>query len=142
METLKQSLDKAKEERMPRWPEVSSLREGLQKQKDRVKELWKLNCEQLAEHDSIIAAKDAEISSLRARVEELEVREHAPGGESPSTMGVRWIDLPHDTFPHRGSRDRMSPDPRPPDPRPPIPCHGKALPVDFFYRGKPGSVHR
>lgn len=68
--------------------EVSSLREGLQKEKDRVKELWKLNCEQLEELHSITAAKDAEISSLRARVEELAVHEHAPGGESPSTMGV------------------------------------------------------
>ena len=132
VETLKQALDEAKEENAALAREVSSLREGLQKQKDRVKELWKLNCEKLAEHDSIIAAKDAEISSLRARVEELEVREHAPGGESPSTMGVRRIDLPHDTFPHQGSRDHMSPNPRPPGPRPPIPHRGKAPPVDSF----------
>jgi len=64
------------------------LKEGIQKQRDRVKELWKLNCEQLAEHDSIITAKDVEIASLRARLEE--THEHAPRGRSPNTMGVGY----------------------------------------------------
>lgn len=132
VETLKQALDEATEKNAALASEVSSLREGLQKQKDRVKELWKLNCEQLAEYDSIIAAKDVEISSLRARVEELTMHEHAPGGESPATTGVRLVDPPDDTSPHRGPRDRMSPDPRPPGPRPPIPRRGKAPPVDSF----------
>ena len=109
METLKQALDEATEKNAALASEVSSLREGLQKQKDRVKELWKLNCEQLAEHDSIIAAEDVEISSLRARVEELTMHEHAPGGKLPATTGVRLVDPPDDTSPHRGPRDRMSP---------------------------------
>ena len=33
------------------------------------------------------------------------MHEHAPGGGSPSTMGVRLIDLPDDAFPHRGGGD-------------------------------------
>ena len=132
VETLKQALDEATEKNAALAREVSSLREGLQKQKDRVKELWKINCEQLAEHDSIIAAKDVEISSLRARVEELTMHEHAPGGESLATTGVRLIDPPGDTSPHRGPGDRMSRDPKPPGPRPPIPHRGKAPPVDSF----------
>ena len=122
VDTLKQA-----QRRMLHW--LERWREGLQKQMDRVKELWKLNCEQLAEHDSIIAAKDVEISSLRARVEEITMHEHAPGEESPATTGVRLIDPPDDTS-HQGPRDRMSPNPRPPGPRPPIPHHGKAPPVD------------
>ena len=131
VETLKQALDKAIKQNAALDREVSSLRKGLQKQKDRVKELWKLNCEQLADHDSIIPAKDVEISSLRARVEELTMHEHAPGRESSATTGVRLIDPDH-TSPHRGPRDRMSPDPRLPGPRPPIACRGKAPTIDFF----------
>ena len=41
VETLKQALDKAIEKNAALDREVSSLMEGLQKQKDRVKELWK-----------------------------------------------------------------------------------------------------
>ena len=70
MKTLKDAFNKAEERNAALAREVSSLREGIQKQQDRVRELWKLNCEQLAEHDNI-ADKDAEILSLRARLEEL-----------------------------------------------------------------------
>lgn len=47
VETLKQALNEAKENNATLATEVSLLRKGLQKQKDRVKELWKLNCAQL-----------------------------------------------------------------------------------------------
>lgn len=43
----------------------------------------------LAEHDSFIIAKDAEIASLRVRLEELETYEYELMGQSPSTVGDR-----------------------------------------------------
>ena len=67
MKTLKDALNEAEERNAALAREVSSLR-GIQKQQDRVKELWKFNCEQLAMH------------------------EHALGGRSLSTVGGRPID--------------------------------------------------
>ena len=81
VKTLKDTLNEAEEKNAALAREVSSLRDGIQKQQDRVKELWKLNCEQLAEHNNIIVDKYAEILSLRTRLEEVAMHEHALGGK-------------------------------------------------------------
>ena len=48
--------------------EVERLKTELEAQKSRVRELWKLNCEQLADMDSSLLQKDEEIGSLKAEV--------------------------------------------------------------------------
>ena len=50
----------------------------------RVKELWRLNCEQLEEHDLIVSAKEEEIESLKARLQGVEVNRRAPGWSLPT----------------------------------------------------------
>ena len=132
---LKRALKRATEENAMLAAEVSELKGGLQKQKDRVKELWKLNCEQLAEHDSMITAKDEEIASLRARLEGLVVEGHSPGGRSPSTRGRPLVPLDHPPS-HEGSiaMDHGSPAT---GHRPPLTRRGKAPPVDSFTGENP-----
>ena len=68
--------------------EVSQLRERLQKEKDKYATLWRMNCEQLIEHDSAISVREEESERLRARVAELELggglparTEHCRDGE-------------------------------------------------------------
>ena len=45
--------------------ELSSLKSQLENEQKKVKEMWYKNCDQLLEFDSILAAKDEEIESLR-----------------------------------------------------------------------------
>ena len=52
--------------------EVTKVKDSLGKESERVRELWKTNCAQVASFDTAITAKDNEIESLRARVAELE----------------------------------------------------------------------
>ena len=47
--------------------EAERLTIELESQKNRVRELWKLNCEQLAEMNSCLLQKDEEISRLKAQ---------------------------------------------------------------------------
>ena len=42
-------------------------------QKEQYKQLWRMNCEQLTEHNIIVEKKDAEIDALRKRLERLDV---------------------------------------------------------------------
>ena len=53
------------------WEEIDRLKVELETQKTRVCELWKLNCDQLAEMDSSPLQKEEEIGSLRAEVARL-----------------------------------------------------------------------
>ena len=51
---------------------VSSLSGELAKVRERVNEIWKLNCAQMVAFDETITAKDAKIEQLTAKVTELE----------------------------------------------------------------------
>ena len=42
--------------------ELQTLREAVESSKARVKEIWRISCEQVAEFDEVVTAKDAEIS--------------------------------------------------------------------------------
>ena len=46
--------------------EVSRLREEVEREKERVRQLWRMNCEQIAGYDNECAEKDTEIARLRA----------------------------------------------------------------------------
>ena len=51
--------------RRPTAESVDELQEELGREKDRVKGMWRTNCEQLAYYDQELAAKDEEIAELR-----------------------------------------------------------------------------
>lgn len=40
--------------------------QGVRREKENVREIWRLNCEQLAQHDAESVSKDAEIASLKS----------------------------------------------------------------------------
>ena len=47
---------------------VATLEEALVKEKDKLKGIWRMNCEQLAAYDQEITAKDTEIAQLKSRL--------------------------------------------------------------------------
>ena len=54
--------------------EVSKLSEKLERETERVSEMWKLNCAQVASFDEAVVAKDAEIEQLKLKISGLEAR--------------------------------------------------------------------
>ena len=97
--------------------EVESLRTELEAQKTRVRELWRLNCDQLAEMDSLLLQKDEEIGSLQAELAQL--RGTSPTSSAPSVTSEE-IELGMEDSP-RHTTDRSHRVRR-----------GKAPPVDTF----------
>ena len=74
--------------------EIEKLTKQLQRERERYKQVWRMNCEQLAEHDVIIAEKDAEIVALQEQLRLAETLPHRP--TAPSTgadpgRGVRPV---------------------------------------------------
>ena len=51
---------------------MRSLKEGLEREKERVKDMWKLNCAQLSRFDEALSSKEAEIETLKERISQLE----------------------------------------------------------------------
>ena len=66
VESLKVALEEANQQKEALQEEVQTLRQELAANKARITELWKLSCSQVQEYDQIIAAKDDEITELRA----------------------------------------------------------------------------
>ena len=50
--------------------ELQSVKQELELKKARVKELWRMNCEQLSEYDSLLVAKEEEIARLTVQLAE------------------------------------------------------------------------
>ena len=67
IEYLRAALQAATTENESLKSQVSSLN-VVKKEKARAKEMWRANCEYLAEHDELIAAKDAEIELLKGQL--------------------------------------------------------------------------
>jgi len=57
---------------------VSDLKKGVRREKEKVREIWRLNCEQLAQYNAESVSNGAEIAALKARLRELE----SDGGDS------------------------------------------------------------
>ena len=74
-EALHQALAEANQHIEELNAEVSSLREGVERENARARELWRTSCEQLSEYDSIISEKDAELERLRGKIREMEAHE-------------------------------------------------------------------
>ena len=62
---LKRELDTLAEENQSLKAEVSGLKDKLHEEKARIRDLWRTNCQCMAEYDDEIAAKDNEIEELR-----------------------------------------------------------------------------
>ncbi len=63
---LRQRAERAEAQHCCSQEDISQLSASLQAEKARVKQLWKKNCQQLADHEVATAGKDAEITRLRA----------------------------------------------------------------------------
>lgn len=90
--------------------EIEVLRAELNKEKAKAKRMWKLNCEQAAEQENLLAEKDEEIAELKRKLTEHRSR-------SPSRSTFSELD---DALPHRPTVDRATK------------RRGKAPPVDYF----------
>lgn len=82
-EELKAENKRTEEENTRLLEEVSHLRERLKVEREKYTTLWRMNCEQLIEHDSLISSKDEEVEHLRARITELEAGSHASVEPTP-----------------------------------------------------------
>ena len=82
--------------------EITELKAELEKQRGKTRDLWRLNCEQLAEFDSSLAEKDEEIASLKDEVSRLHRSSLSDSSEAASTevggvfssFRVRWGKAP------------------------------------------------
>ena len=87
VEELREALREAKEQQAAKDVEIAKLQEQLEREKERYKKLWSLNCAQLAEFDSAVSAKEEEIERLKSRLHpddlslprESPTREHSDG---------------------------------------------------------------
>ena len=75
---LEAQLLRASEENATLRGEVSAVREQLEEEKAKCKELWRMSCEQLARHDEHLASKEEEIEKLKACLSELGSGPHRP----------------------------------------------------------------
>ena len=60
----------------------------LRAEKERAAQIWKLNCEQAAEQETLLAARDEEIESLKKQIMELNTRLKLPAGGMDEGSGV------------------------------------------------------
>ena len=69
---LETELSRANVENAELKDEVRTMKEQLEREKVKYKELWKLSCEQLREQDETIALKEEEVESLKGLIGRLE----------------------------------------------------------------------
>lgn len=67
-QTRKASQLEEELERSPPTEQLDKLQRDLQREKDKTKNMWRMNCEQLAYFDDELAAKDEEIAELKQRI--------------------------------------------------------------------------
>ena len=114
VDELRAALREAKEQQAARELEVTKLHEQLEKEKERYRKLWSLNCAQLAEFDSAVSAKDEEIDQLKVRLRSASSEE--PGSlPPPETLSLSPVYSDEETEEHVRSHRR-----------------GRAPPVEMF----------
>ena len=72
LETLCAALAEAKDRNETLANESKFLQETIKKEKERVREMWKMNCAQVAGFDKALSSKEAEIDALKERISQLE----------------------------------------------------------------------
>ena len=117
---LEREVKRLTEENAALSEEVSELRDGMRVSKQKYRELWRLNCEQLSEYDSLVAAKE---EALQGRMAELE----APKTGSVSSSLLHGVHLASDAIESRVTEpSHPASEPRP------VSRRGKAPPIDPF----------
>ena len=134
---LEREVKRLTEENTALQEEVSELRDGVRVAKQKYRELWRLNCEQLGEYDSLLAMKEEEIEDLKKRVAEFEAlglgRERRASVQAPPNSGTACSTPTHvivDTGVRTASRV-TKPSHSVSEPHP-ISRRGKAPPIDPF----------
>lgn len=115
VQSMRLALEAAREEGQQLRAQVSGLTAQLKKEKMRTKELWRINCAQLADFDATLALKEEEIEGLQHELADGHSRVGSPVHRDPPDGLLR-----HPTQ-VTGSRRR-----------------GKAPPVDAFTGEDPG----
>ena len=118
VDALRQELEEVKAARASLEAELTTLRQKYEREKAKAKDLWSVNCAQLAEFDETLLEKEEEITQLRdqlAAAKRAGARHLAPGGSG----GMR-SELGEET------RSTMSSSVKLPSRR------GKAPPVEMF----------
>ena len=117
--------------------EVERLKGEVRQERERYKQLWRMNCADLAEHDALLPAKDEEIASLQQQLSETrsvafagDVEEDHTGALAPLTGRTVATATTHgDTGRERSGRAPST-----------ARRQGKAPPVDPFTGENP-EVH-
>ena len=94
VELLCQSVTDITRERDELREELETTKQQLELKKARVKELWRMSCEQVAEHDALILAKDEEIARLKVQLAE-RVRVYVREVQSLQMRGLFWFQMWH-----------------------------------------------
>ena len=118
VDALRQELEEVKAARASLEAELTTLRQKYEREKAKAKDLWSVNCAQLAEFDETLLEKEEEITQLRdqlAATKRAGARHLAPGGS-----GGMGSELGEET------RSTMSSSVKLPSRR------GKAPPVEMF----------
>ena len=100
LETINQKLRESEEAIVARDEEVLRLRGEVQREKNRYKLLWRMNCENLAEHDAALSAKEVEIEALRKQIRELTTVAPGEGTGSVRVGEGGHHHTPPETVPH------------------------------------------
>ena len=115
VETLRIELEEARVKNL-------ELRQQVERQKTRLKELWRTNCQCLAEYDEVLTQKDAEIERLKQLLSEAGHRPGSPVSDSDPHESVSVTTRPGGGPAHTTGRR---------------PRRGKAPPVDPFTGEEP-----
>lgn len=73
VEALRAALAEAQRLNKTLENDSKTLQEDLKKEKERAREMWRMNCAQLAGFDEALSSKEAEIEVLKERVTQLEL---------------------------------------------------------------------
>ena len=95
VELLRQSVTDITGERDKLGEELEATQQQLELKKARVKELWRMSCEQVAEHDAMITSKDEEIARLKAQLAE-RVCQRSPTSPDARSLPVSDVAQPRE----------------------------------------------
>ncbi len=64
----------------------------LSAEKSKMKQLWRRSCQQLADHEAVVASKEAEVSTLRAELQRIRMQSPTEGAPTDRDVDQEWID--------------------------------------------------
>ena len=110
----RQQAESRSSETTPTQEELVKLQD-LQAEKERTRQIWRMNCQQLAEYDGALTAKDQEIAELKTRLQQQAQPQAPPSQQENDTARAHQRDSIQPTDPERGEvRARL--DSTPPTP--------------------------